>query len=259
VRDCLNRHPLFLDLLVNEMLLGILVDLLGFNIKLLGSQIVKMERRSQGDPLAVNWHRDGGALSAELPDPLPPAFVKVGFCISGSKKPEGGELLVLPGSHCLIGDPVLERDSSWPLNFSRILISPGDLVIFDWRTWHAVVRNSSDVVRRTLYFTFGYRWLSPMDYQVMPEELLSRSPIHWQLLGGASELGNYLPSDDEVPLKAFCLNRSQQLPENQHRSNKRVVVDDLKERKAWRKRLLSLERRTSQRVMIARAIRDKTT
>jgi len=202
LRNCLIHHQSFVDLLVNEELLGTVVQLLGFNIKLLGSQIVKMQKKSQAESLTLEWHRDGGVLSAELPDPLPPAFIKVGFCISGSSDPEGGELLMVPGSHRLIGEPVVDPNTSWPLGVSKLLLRPGDAAIFDWRTWHAVNHNASNIVRRMLYFTFGYRWLAPMDYEVMPRELFS-SPIHKQILGSATELGNYLPSEGEVPLKAF--------------------------------------------------------
>lgn len=259
LRRCLSYHPCFVDLLVNERLLAMMVQLLGFNIKLLGSQVVKMKERCQGEVLAVDWHRDGGALSVELPDPLPPAFVKVGFCISGSAQRDGGELLMVPGSNCLMGDPAIDARTAWPLGFSRVLTTPGDAVIFDWRTWHAVSRNSSDVVRRTLYLTFGFRWLSPMDYQVMPEELLRRSPVHWQLLGGATELGNYLPSDTELPLRALCFDPLHQQGKNQQKEGGPVVIGALRQRRVWRRRQRSIGRQKSGSLMIARAIRDRTT
>ena len=258
LRHCLPLHPCFVDLLVNEMLLAMMVQLLGCNIKLLGSQVVKLKERTQGEALFVDWHRDGGALSTELPDPLPAAFVKVAFCISGSAQPDGGELLMVPGSNCLIGDPVFDAATGWPLGFSRVLTAPGDAVIFDWRTWHAVSRNASDVVRRTLYFTFGFRWLSPMDYQVMPEELLCKSPVHWQLLGGATELGNYLPNDAEVPLRHLWPDPLQQ-EKKQQKISSGVVIDALRQRKEWQKRQKSISRQKSGDIRIARAIRDLTT
>ena len=204
MRNCLPRHGYLIDLLGDQRLSEITIELLrSSNIKMLGSHIVKMQTGGEAKTLPVSWHRDGGVLLAELPDPLPPLFIKTGFCISGTQEPEAGELLVVPGSNRLIGSPVSEPDTGWPLGFSRILMSPGDAMILDWRTWHAVSRNASNIVRRTLYFTFGYRWLSAMDYQVMPEELLNLSPVYKQLLGGGTELGNYLPTADEIPLRIF--------------------------------------------------------
>lgn len=258
-RNCLPRCSCFLDLVVSEKLLAMMVQLLGFNIKLLGSQIVKMAEGSQGESLTIDWHRDGGALAAELPHPLPKAFVKVGFCISGSAQPEGGELLVVPGSKRLKGDPVVDAGTDWPKRFTRVLVSPGDAVIFDWRTWHAVSRNSSDAVRRVLYLTFGFRWLSPMDYQVMPMELLRKSPLHWQLLGGSNELGSYLPSDAEVPLRPFFLDPLQQGKKRQEEVSSLVEIENLRERKDWQRRQRLIERQRSGNMMLARAIRDKTT
>lgn len=259
LRHCLPHHQSFIDLLVDKRLLAMIVQMLGFNIKLLGSQVVKMEEGFKDKVLSVDWHRDGGALSTELPDPLPPAFVKVGFCVSGSDEPDGGELLMVPGSNCHLGNPVVDSQTTWPLGFSRVLTTPGDLVIFDWRTWHAVSRNSSHVVRRVLYFTFGFRWLSPMDYQMMPEELLGRSPLHRQLLGGATELGNYLPSDAEVPLRSMCLDSFPQGGGNKRYEVGPVVIDALRQRKEWQNMQRSVARRKSGNIMLARAIRDGTT
>lgn len=258
-RNCLPCHPAFTELLVNEAILKMVVQLLGFNLKLLGSQVVKLKERSEGNLLAVDWHRDGGALAAELPDPLPPAFVKVAFCVSGSGVPDGGELLLVPGSNCLIGKPVFDARTRWPLGFTRVLTTPGDVVIFDWRTWHAVSRNSSDVVRSVLYFTFGFRWLSPMDYQVMPEELLARSPLHRQLLGGASELGYYLPSDAEVPLKAFCSAPLQQEARRERSGDGPLVFDVLGQRKERQKLHRLVARQKYASAMVAKAVRDGTT
>jgi len=204
LRNILSHNTIFVDLLIDNTLLTIMTQLLGWNIKLLGSHIVKMNSESRDKTLPVNWHRDGGVLSAELPDPLPPLFVKVSFCISGSSEPEGGELLAVPGSHRLIGEPAIDSKTGLPFGASKILLTPGDMLVFDWRLWHAVNRNSSQVVRRTLYFTFGFRWLTPIDYQIAPEKLLNLSSIHRQLLGGATELGNYLPSESELPIKSLA-------------------------------------------------------
>jgi ectoine hydroxylase len=203
VRNCLPQHPIFPTLLDNPFLLLVLKRILGWNIKLLGSQIVKMKEAFTGSELPISWHRDGGVLSAELLDPLPPLFVKVGYCISGSSAPDGGELLMVRGSHRIIGEPVVDLDTEQPLGSQRILMEPGDIVIFDWRIWHAVTPNESSTVRRTLYLAFGYRWLAAMDYQTMPAELLKDSTLRKQLLGGARDLGYYLPTESEVPLRTF--------------------------------------------------------
>jgi ectoine hydroxylase len=214
LRNCLPSHPGFAELMTNKSLVTMITQILDCNIKLLGSHVVKMNKTKETN-LPVTWHRDGGILSAELPDPLPPLFLKVSFCVSGSLDPESGELLVVPGSHRLIGEPSINSETNLPVGVTKILLNPGDMLIFDWRLWHAVNKNSSQIIRRTMYFTFGFRWLAPMDYQIMPNELLNISPMHRQLLGSSTELGNYLPSDSELPIK----NLSKELLKTERRCN----------------------------------------
>jgi hypothetical protein len=202
LRDCFSKGEQFADVATDTALLTVVTQLLGWNIKLLGSHIVKMNIGIEDTKIPVRWHRDGGMLLAELPDPLPQMFVKVSICVSGSSHDESGELMVVPGSHRLIGAPANDPKTGMPVGSSSVWIKPGDLLIFDWRLWHAVNRNKSEVIRRTLYFAFGFRWLMPIDSQKIPEQLMI-SPIHKQIFGSSTELGNYLPSEEEVPLKVF--------------------------------------------------------
>jgi ectoine hydroxylase len=200
MRNCLPHHPIFSDLMVKKSLLTTVMQVLGsWNIKILGSHVVKMKEGSKRKLLPVDWHRDGGALSAELPDPLPQMFIKAAFCASGSPEANGGELLVVPGSHRLVGELATDASTGQPFGSTRVMMNPGDMLIFDWRLWHAVSPNVSQVVRRMLYLTYGFRWLAPMDYKEMPQQLY-KSPVHRQLLGHSTELGNYLPVEDDVPL-----------------------------------------------------------
>lgn len=208
LRNCLPHSRIFADLLGDKTLVNSTVDILGYNIKLLGSHLVTLNSKSKESSLSVDWHRDGGILSLEMPDPLPPLFLKVAFCITGSTNAEGGELLVVPGSHRLVGEPAIDSTSNSPVGTSKVILTPGDMLIFDWRLWHAVSPNQSKIIRKTLYFAFGFRWLAPIDYKTMPDQLMSISPIHRQLLGGSSEMGNYLPTDEELPLKIMVESRS---------------------------------------------------
>lgn len=206
MRNCLPHHEIFTNLATDEKLLSTVEQLLSFNVKLLGSHIVKMKCASEANKLTVDWHRDGGTLSVELEEPLPPMFVKAAFCVSGSTEAESGELLVVPGSHRLVGELPLNTEAQQPFGATRVTMSPGDLMIFDWRLWHAVSPNKSQVVRRTLYLAYGFRWLAPMDYVQMPSDLMEKSPVHRQILGGkSSQLGHYLPTEEDVPLQALSL------------------------------------------------------
>ena len=202
MRNCLPSHPIFLKVLTNKKLVNIALQCVPGLMKCLGSHTVKMQGGSRADALTLPWHRDGGQVSLDLEDPLPPMFIKTALCVSGSSKAGGGELLVVPGSHRLVGDLAIDPKNGQPFGVTRVLVKPGDLLVFDWRLWHAVSPNASKVVRRMLYFTFGKRWMMPMDYVQMPQELLDKSSEHRQLLGGSSsQLGYYLPTEEDVPLR----------------------------------------------------------
>ena len=65
--------------------------------------------------------------------------------------------------------------------------------------------NWSGFPRKTLFVGYAYRWVKPMDYVQMPEELIARAnPVQRQLLGDVSDaLSYYIPRDEDVPLKAI--------------------------------------------------------
>ena len=64
--------------------------------------------------------------------------------------------------------------------------------------------NYSVKPRKTVFIGYAYRWVKPMDYIAMPDELVDKSnAVQKQLLGVVTEpLSFYLPQDDDVPLKA---------------------------------------------------------
>ena len=86
-----------------------------------------------------------------------------------------------------------------------VCVKPGTAVLFDRRMWHRRGLNTSDVTRRVLFFGYSYRWLRGLDYNNMPEELLSKcDPIRRQLLGdGVDVKGWWQPTEADVPLKGW--------------------------------------------------------
>jgi hypothetical protein len=51
---------------------------------------------------------------------------------------------------------------------------------------------------------YAYRWIKPMDYIQMPDELVAKcNPVQKQLIGVVSDpLSFYIPQDKDVPLKS---------------------------------------------------------
>lgn len=203
MRNCLFRHPYFINLLLDHRMLSIPAEILGWNIKLLTTHIVKIAPQAQTNEMSILFHQDGGALSFELSEPLPLLIIKMNYCISGDKEPDSGQLRVVPGSNRLIGPPVMKTDTE-PFGAIDLITEPGDLTLLDWRCWHALSPNKSKVVRRNIYYGFGPRWLMPMDYDTYEQLGYANTAILTQLLGGrATPLGDYLPTDEDTPLKAL--------------------------------------------------------
>lgn len=212
LRNCLPHHELFLDLLDWPATFPLVADLLGWNIHLITSHLIM---RAPSPPeaddhwKAISWHRDGGSSSVEMQEPHPRLLIKVAYWLTDLTEPGRGGIRFVPGSHRLMGPPAQAPGSPDPYGAIELRARAGDAVLFEQRMWHAVGPNHSDMVRKGLFFGYGYRWLRPMDYVTMPQELLERvDPIRRQLLGdAATQLGYYIPTDADVPLRAWWQER----------------------------------------------------
>ena len=73
------------------------------------------------------------------------------------------------------------------------------------RLWHSRGFNHSDVVRKSLFFGYSYRWLRGLDYNLMPEEIYAPlDRIRRQMLGdGVNIKGWWQPTEADVPLKGW--------------------------------------------------------
>ncbi len=195
----------------------LVVDLLNWNIHLVTSHlVVRAPSPSDADAhwKAEGWHRDGGTSATEMHEPHPRLLIKIAYWLTDLSEPGRGSIRFVPGSHRMQGRPAQADGAPDPYGAIEVCAKPGDAVLFEQRTWHAVGPNLSELTRKSLFFGYGYRWLRPMDYVTMPPELLTRcSPIRRQLLGDAqTQLGYYLPTDADVPLRAW--QQSRQRTEN---------------------------------------------
>lgn len=212
MRNCIGEDPAFQELLDLPTVLPHVVDFLNWDIHLITSHLIVRPPSPSGTSRffkGEGWHRDGGLSSVEMQEPHPRLLLKAAFFLSDQSEPGRGNTLVLPGSNRLIGKPAHDPALPHPYGAHEVCGKPGDVFLFEQRTWHAVGPNDSDITRKTLFLGYGYRWVRAMDYQVLPDALLqSQPPIRWQLLGGvATPMGVYLPQDEDVPLRAWQRNR----------------------------------------------------
>lgn len=194
------EDDIFLDLLDNPKTFPLLWDFLGWNIQhYISHLIVYPPEDKAGDISKGGWHQDGGRPIPDMERPHPRLSLKVSFWLSDVDTPDHGAMTIVPGSHksdtkpeaCNIAEGILP-----------VCVKAGTAVFFDRRMWHRRGFNTSDVTRRVLFLGYSYRWLRGLDYNNMPEEVLSKcDPIRRQLLGdGVDVKGWWQPTEEDVPL-----------------------------------------------------------
>ncbi len=198
--------PAFLELVDWSRTFPKVWDILGWNIQLYISHLVVYPPETWGGVQCRRpvWHQDSGRPVLELERPAPRLSVKTAFWLTDTNDPASGPMEVIPGSHWLDAPPPEADDPAWD-GVVRLHAAPGDSTIFDRRLWHRHGRNTSDAVRKSLFFGYSFRWLRPLDYTHMPPELLaSCDPVLRQLLGdGTTEVGWYQPQPEDVPLRSW--------------------------------------------------------
>lgn len=216
MRNCIVEDDAFLPLLDWHATFPLVVDILSWNIKLITSHVICRDPSPADAPdtwKSTGWHRDGGTSAQEMAEPHPRLYIKIAYWLTDLSEPGRGNLRVLPGSHRLTGRPAQADGAPDPYGAVELCARPGDAVLFEQRTWHAVGPNRVDYSRKSVFIGYAYRWIQPMDYVAMPDRLLhGATPIQRQLLGDArTQLGFYLPTDDDAPLRQWVRDREAHL------------------------------------------------
>ncbi len=169
-------------------------SLLGWNVHIHHSHLDVHPPLSAPRPFRFEWHQDGGRQNREIEtNPRPRLSIKLAYWLSDVSEPGRGNLKVVPGSHLInwIDGPP-RRDLEWPDPEGAIELtaSPGDVLMFDRRLWHARSDNYSPHTRKAVFFGYTFRWIAIRDqnHGIWSNEWASRlSPVQRQLLG---ELGD---------------------------------------------------------------------
>ena len=174
-------------------LFGVILDLMGPYIQIMGSQIYVRYPNDKTDNL-IGWHTDAGRSLAQIrvtPDSLPLNF-KIQFFLTDIPHENCANFCLVPGSH---RRPMpKEARNETPPGAIQLIAEAGDCAIFPNTLWHAVAPNHTDVVRRSITFRYGQMWCRPYDYEKCPEEVLSRmTPRRRRLMGDLGK--NYTATD----------------------------------------------------------------
>ncbi len=222
--NIIEEDEAFLNLIDHPNHLGIVADLIGGNMQLMGSQL--MVRPPTPHP-GIRWHYDG---TKPYPFPragglMPLLHLKIGWFLTDVDQPDMGNFLCIPGSHVngFPGDAanrgtvtglehfrdVGEIDAGVP-GAKQVTLRAGDAILFHNALWHAVARNTSNVRRKNLYYVYGPVWLRLGDRLASSPELIARAdPIRRQLLGGfVDDSGGVHPGPERVPLVGVLEDKS---------------------------------------------------
>ena len=206
LRNCVTHHDAFLQLIDWPKTFPKAMGILNWNIHLITSHLLVLPSKARPAPDRINrvgLHRDGGRSFHELPEPHHRMLFKIGYIISDQTDPASGATALVPGSNRYLGSPSIDPSTGGARGMISMNYKPGTAFFFEQRTYHGAGHNYSGKPRKTIFVGYAYRWVKPMDYIVMPEELLDRSnDVQKQLFGVVTEpLSFYLPPEQDVPLK----------------------------------------------------------
>ena len=179
--------------------------ILGWNIYLYHSHLdVTPTENATAQNWSVAWHQDSMRVNDEIEsDPRPRLSLKVGFYLTDLAESNGGNTLVVPGSHLQNRLDCPQDGQSSPAGTEPVCVPAGSAMILDRRTWHSRSANTSDKPRKVVWLGYSYRWMSPKDEMTVEHLYPNLSPIECQLLGAGSANSAYDPQDEHVPLKTW--------------------------------------------------------
>jgi ectoine hydroxylase-related dioxygenase (phytanoyl-CoA dioxygenase family) len=207
--EVIDRDRTLPDLMVNPRVFPLICSALGWNIHLYHSHIDVHPPLTEPPRPVWRWHQDGGRqnLEIETQPTRPKLSVKVAYFVSDASEADRGNMLVIPGSHLSNTLPRPEHPElgfEQPEGHVQVLAAPGTACVFDRRIWHGRSDNMSQVTRKGVFMGYTYRWMRPRHSHAPDAGYADLDPVQAQLLGASTtQLGHWIPKDEDVPLKAW--------------------------------------------------------
>jgi ectoine hydroxylase len=203
-----GQHQAFIDLLDNPKVFPKVWGIMGWNIYLYHSHLgVTPQEKPNPEPMKypLGFHQDSGRVNADIEttSPRPRISLKVAYWLSDVSEEGRGNFYIVPGSH--LKEAINKPQDGLPDGAMPVCVNRGDAVFFDRRLFHARSPNHSPIVRKVLFYGYGYRWIRTKDDTTIRPDLFAKcDPIRKQLLGhGTNCNGFFSPKDEDVPLKVW--------------------------------------------------------
>jgi hypothetical protein len=160
-----KQNVVELDAVLAELIdhprhVGYAWDIFGEQLKLHISQFFLRPPGMQNRNL---WHPDGaravpyGVFSDRLP-----LQIKIGYWLTDLPEASMGNLVVLPGSHRQ--QVVQEYDTHDSVDGELIVkVKVGTITVMNSSIWHRVEPNTSDVVRKNIFYAYCPGWITAAD------------------------------------------------------------------------------------------------
>jgi ectoine hydroxylase len=180
------RGEPFVDLIDHPSTFGIVLDLMGDNIRAMATMAmvrppVTFDQR--------DWHVDGPYPHQypQVRGGAPLLELNIIFALHDVNTSGAGNFTVVPGSHHLQAPPTdqfadKQNDVAGAV---ELMQEKGDATFFHNAIWHTAGNNRSSRPRVNLFYTYCYVWMHPYDYADVPGPLASRlNPVQRLLLLG---------------------------------------------------------------------------
>ncbi|NKB67328.1 MAG: hypothetical protein GKR89_09735 [Candidatus Latescibacteria bacterium] len=213
--DCIGKDAALLDLIDYPTTFPKVWGLMGWNIYLFHTQMIATPPTSKIPPAGqkLGWHQDqnrsNGDLDLEDLPINPMLSLKVAFFLTDTTEVGVANFYVAPRQQANKQIIYADDESTMPVNGMPLRVNGGSAVLFDRRLWHAASPNYLNRPRKVLFYGYAYRWIRPKCIMEVDHLLENIDPIRRQLLGTTTAQDHYyLPSDEDVPLRTWLKENS---------------------------------------------------
>ena len=167
--NVVERDPVLAELIDHPRHIGYAYDLFGEQLKLHISQFFI---RPPGMTKRNLWHPDGArAVPYGVFSPRLPLQIKIGYWLTDLPKAHMGNLVVLPGSHRHQYVDQYDTHESIPGELI-VQVKAGTITVMNSSIWHRVEPNTSDTVRKNIFYAYCPAWITAADRTVSDPEWL---------------------------------------------------------------------------------------